>query len=94
MALSQREQRILAEMAHRLAYEDPRFAGRLHAFNARIDRQERGRAPRRKRASRPRRRITRATVFLTASWLIVATLIVTLLVLALRHDAAAAALTL
>ncbi|MEV4458547.1 DUF3040 domain-containing protein [Microbispora sp. NPDC004025] len=81
MAWSQDEERMLAMIERHLTDEDPKLAARLESFNHRA---ERGRQ---ERASG--RRPGRSTVIIAVSWLLIATLIATLLVMALRHDAAA-----
>lgn len=82
MAWSQdEEQRMLAMIERHLIDEDPKLAARLESFNRDA---ERGR-----RRAGARRRPGRSTVIIAVSWLLIATLIATLLVMALRHDAAA-----
>ncbi|WP_169952468.1 DUF3040 domain-containing protein [Microbispora sp. H11081] len=81
MAWSQDEERMLAMIERHLADEDPKLAARLESFNHRADRG--GQAP------GSGRRLGRSTVIIAVSWLLIATLIATLLVMALRHDAAA-----
>ncbi|GGO10618.1 hypothetical protein GCM10010116_21290 [Microbispora rosea subsp. aerata] len=81
MAWSQDEERMLAMIERHLTDEDPKLAARIESFNQRAERgQGRGAG---------RRRPGRSTVIITVSWLLIATLIATLLVMALRHDAAA-----
>ncbi|MBX6381391.1 MAG: DUF3040 domain-containing protein [Microbispora sp.] len=81
MAWSQDEERMLAMIERHLIDEDPKLAARIESFNQRAARgQERGTG---------RRRPGRSTVIIAVSWLLIATLIATLLVMALRHDAAA-----
>lgn len=87
MAWSQEEERMLAQIERRLSDEDPRLAARLEAFNERVERRDARRA--RSRGA-GRRRLRRSTVLLFISWLLIATLVATLLVMVLRHDAAAA----
>ncbi|MGV9601620.1 DUF3040 domain-containing protein [Streptosporangium sandarakinum] len=85
MAWSQEEERILLRIERHLIDEDPRLAARLESFDRRVRRREedgRGR-------DRPSRRPGRSTVVLMTSWLLIATLIATLLILVLRHEAAA-----
>ncbi|ETK37535.1 hypothetical protein GCM10009530_51920 [Microbispora corallina] len=87
MAWSQDEERMLAMIERHLSDEDPRLAARLQSFNQRV---ERGRRGRRRAADRGGQRWPRrSTVIIAVSWLLIATLIATLLVMALRHDAAA-----
>ncbi|GIH80532.1 DUF3040 domain-containing protein [Planobispora longispora] len=91
MAWSQDEERMLLQIERHLIDEDPRLAARLDSFNERVQRREDGRRRReaREQGPRPRRRMRRSTVIIMISWLVIATLIATLLVLVLRHDAAA-----
>ncbi|GAA3425762.1 DUF3040 domain-containing protein [Streptosporangium sandarakinum] len=85
MAWSQEEERILLRIERHLIDEDPRLAARLESFDRRVRRREEdGR-----RRERPSRRPGRSTVVLMTSWLLIATLIATLLILVLRHEAAA-----
>ncbi|MBO3748564.1 DUF3040 domain-containing protein [Streptosporangiaceae bacterium NEAU-GS5] len=88
MAWSQDEERMLAMIERHLSDEDPRLAARLDSFNSRVDRRERGR---KRDASVPRRRRwpRRSTIVIIVSWLLIATLVATLLIMAFRHDAAA-----
>ncbi|MBP2704183.1 DUF3040 domain-containing protein [Microbispora sp. RL4-1S] len=87
MAWSQDEERMLAMIERHLSDDDPKLAARLQSFNQRV---ERGKHQRRRSTDRPpRRRPSRSTVIIAVSWLLIATLIATLLVMALRHDAAA-----
>ncbi|MEV8634218.1 DUF3040 domain-containing protein [Streptosporangium sp. NPDC051023] len=91
MAWSQDEERMLLQIERHLTDEDPRLAARLESFNERVQRKERGRRKRRVRGDRslvgsPRR----ATIIIMISWMLIATLIAMLLVLVLRHEAAAA----
>ncbi|GAA0427261.1 hypothetical protein Acor_37310 [Acrocarpospora corrugata] len=87
MAWSQDEERMLAMIERHLSDEDPRLAARLESFNERVERGEHGR---RRGDRRRRRRPRRSTVVIAVSWLLIATLIATLLIMAFRHDAAAA----
>jgi Flp pilus assembly protein TadB len=87
MAWSQDEERLLAQIERHLSDEDPRLAARLESFNERIERKE---SAQRRRAAR--RRPSRSTIIILISWLLIATLITTLLIMAFRHDAAAFAL--
>jgi len=86
MAWSQEEERLLAQIERRLSDEDPRLAARLEAFNERVERRDARRA---RRQGPGRRRPRRSTVVLFLGWLLIATLVATLLVMLLRHDAAA-----
>ncbi|GAA3011957.1 DUF3040 domain-containing protein [Streptosporangium longisporum] len=91
MAWSQDEERMLLQIERYLVDEDPRLAARLESFNERVQRNERGgraRAPR-KRRGRSSARLRRSTVIIMFSWLLIATLIATLLIMVLRHEAAA-----
>ncbi|MEV7010844.1 DUF3040 domain-containing protein [Streptosporangium sp. NPDC051022] len=92
MAWSQDEERMLLQIERHLIDEDPRLAARLESFNERVQRRERGRGGRRLRRQKARLSGVprRATVIIMISWLLIATLIATLLVLVLRHEAAAA----
>jgi hypothetical protein len=90
MAWSQEEERMLAMIERHLSDEDPRLASRLDSFNSRVERRERGR--RKTSGSGPpkaRRWPRRSTVVIIVSWLLIATLVATLLIMAFRHDAAA-----
>ncbi|WP_214410336.1 DUF3040 domain-containing protein [Sphaerisporangium fuscum] len=89
MAWSQDEERMLAQIESYLADEDPRLAARLESFNERLQRKETGRRRRAARAGRLRRRPSRSTVIILVSWLLIATLITTLLIMVFRNDAAA-----
>ncbi|WP_327092030.1 DUF3040 domain-containing protein [Nonomuraea sp. NBC_01738] len=91
MAWSQDEERMLAQIEQHLVDEDPRLVSRLESFNERVRRSE----VRDKGEPAVRRRPRRSTVIIMVSWLLIATLVATLLILVLRHEAAAAlALTL
>ncbi|MFJ2032184.1 DUF3040 domain-containing protein [Streptosporangium sp. NPDC087985] len=89
MAWSQDEERLLLQIERHLTDEDPRLAARLESFNERVQRKEHGRrkndGKKRRRSRRPRR----STIIIMVSWVLIATLIATLLILALRHEAAA-----
>ncbi|GAA1302531.1 hypothetical protein Psi02_48280 [Planotetraspora silvatica] len=85
MAWSQDEARMLAMIERHLTDEDPRLAARLESFNERVERRSQGRRATPARARRPQR----STVIIIVSWLLIATLIATLLVMAIRNDAAA-----
>ncbi|MGJ6965119.1 DUF3040 domain-containing protein [Streptosporangium sp. G11] len=92
MAWSQDEERMLLQIERHLIDEDPRLAARLESFNERVQRKE-GAGRRRgtkKGRDRSSRRLRRSTVIIMFSWLLIATLIATLLVMVLRHEAAAA----
>ncbi|MEU4537344.1 DUF3040 domain-containing protein [Streptosporangium sp. NPDC023825] len=92
MAWSQDEERMLLQIERHLIDEDPRLAARLESFNERVQRKEgggRGRGTGKGRG-RSARRLRRSTVVIMFSWLLIATLIVTLLVMVLRHEAVAA----
>jgi hypothetical protein len=93
MAWSQDEERMLAQIESYLTDEDPRLAARLESFNERVQRKETGRrhkrAARAARAGGGRRRPSRSTIIILVSWLLIATLIATLLIMVFRHDAAA-----
>ncbi|GAA0935226.1 DUF3040 domain-containing protein [Nonomuraea longicatena] len=86
MAWSQEEERLLAQIERHLLDEDPRLVSRLESFNRRARRSE-GRSGRSERTER--RRPRRSTVIIMVSWVLIATLIATLLILLLRHEAAA-----
>ncbi|WP_433257349.1 DUF3040 domain-containing protein [Streptosporangium sp. CA-135522] len=94
MAWSQDEERLLLQIERHLIDEDPRLAARLESFNERVHRKEHGRRRRdaRKKGGRSSRRPRRSTVIIMVSWVLIATLIATLLILVLRHEAAALAL--
>lgn len=87
MAWSQEEERVLAQIERQLADDDPRLAARMESFNERLERRE---ISERRRAAR--RRPSRSAIVILVSWLLIATLITTLLIMAFRHDAAALAL--
>ncbi|MEU7893254.1 DUF3040 domain-containing protein [Nonomuraea sp. NPDC049152] len=94
MAWSQDEERMLAQIERHLVDEDPRLVARLESFN---DRVRRGEESERRRAAKangeqlPKQRPRRSTIIIVISWLLIATLVATLLVLVLRHEAAALA---
>ncbi|WP_440105976.1 DUF3040 domain-containing protein [Streptosporangium sp. H16] len=92
MAWSQDEERMLLQIERHLIDEDPRLAARLESFNERVQRKEGGGRERGARNGRSRssRRLRRSTVIIMFSWLLIATLIITLLIMVLRHDAVAA----
>ncbi|WP_061289847.1 DUF3040 domain-containing protein [Herbidospora cretacea] len=85
MSWSQDEERMLAMIERHLTDEDPRLAARLESFNERVVRGERNR----RRTDDKRRRWRRSTVVIAVSWLLIATLIATLLVMAFHNEAAA-----
>ncbi|MFI6297224.1 DUF3040 domain-containing protein [Nonomuraea sp. NPDC050790] len=87
MAWSQDEERLLAQIERHLVDEDPRLVARLESFNERARRSE----ARANAESLPRRRPRRSTVIIMVSWLLIATLVATLLILVLRNEAAALA---
>ncbi|TDC06354.1 DUF3040 domain-containing protein [Nonomuraea longispora] len=86
MAWSQDEERMLAEIEQRLVDDDPRLVARLESFNERVRRSE----AKTRRPPGPARRPRRSTVIILISWLLIATLIATLLIMVLRLDAATA----
>lgn len=85
MAWSQDEERMLAQIEQHLVDDDPRLVARLESFNERVRRSE-ARSSARAGSRRPRR----STVIILISWLLIATLVATLLIMVLRHEAAAA----
>ncbi|AWS43034.1 DUF3040 domain-containing protein [Streptosporangium subroseum] len=92
MAWSQDEERMLLQIERHLIDEDPRLVARLESFNERVQRKEGGRRKRdakNKGERRSVRRPRRSTIIIMFSWLLIATLIAMLLVMALRHEAAA-----
>ncbi|MBB4915143.1 DUF3040 domain-containing protein [Streptosporangium saharense] len=90
MAWSQDEERMLLQIERHLTDEDPRLAARLESFNERVQRRE-GRRKRRVRGEGGSVRGPRGTtVVIVVSWMLIAILIAMLLVLVLRHEAAAA----
>lgn len=97
MAWSQDEERMLLQIERHLIDEDPRLVARLESFNERVQRREGGRRKRdakngdakNKGERRSVRRPRRSTVIIMFSWLLIATLIAMLLVMALRHEVAA-----
>ncbi|GAA2887335.1 hypothetical protein GCM10010517_51180 [Streptosporangium fragile] len=92
MAWSQDEERMLLQIERHLIDEDPRLAARLESFNERVQRKENGRRRREVRKDRGRSfgHLRRSTVIIVFSWLLIATLIATLFILVLRHEAAVA----
>ncbi|OUC91914.1 DUF3040 domain-containing protein [Streptosporangium minutum] len=89
MAWSQDEERLLLQIERHLIDEDPRLVARLESFNERVQRKEHGRRRRDAKKGRPSRRPRRSTIVIMVSWVLIATLIATLLILVLRHEAAA-----
>ncbi|TMR08076.1 DUF3040 domain-containing protein [Nonomuraea turkmeniaca] len=87
MAWSQDEERMLAQIEQHLVEDDPRLVARLESFNERVRRSE----ARSKGEPADRRRPRRSTVIILISWLLIATLVATLLIMVLRDDAAALA---
>lgn len=87
MAWSQDEERLLAQIERHLVDEDPRLVARLESFNERARRSE----ARANAESIPRSRPRRSTIIIMISWLLIATLVATLLILVLRNEAAALA---
>ncbi|MCF6472249.1 DUF3040 domain-containing protein [Nonomuraea sp. MG754425] len=86
MAWSQDEERMLAQIEQHLVDDDPRLVARLESFNERVSRSE----ARATGERAPKRRPRRTTVIILISWLLIATLVATLLIMVLRHEAAAA----
>ncbi|WP_082310461.1 DUF3040 domain-containing protein [Nonomuraea sp. SBT364] len=86
MAWSQDEERMLAQIEQHLVDDDPRLVARLESFNERVRRSE----ARSEREAGARRRPRRSTVIILISWLLIATLVATLLIMVLRHEAAGA----
>ncbi|RBQ15888.1 hypothetical protein DP939_33320 [Spongiactinospora rosea] len=88
MAWSQDEERMLAQIERHLVDDDPRLAARLESFNERVRRREGGgrRRGEQGRSRRPRR----STVIIAVSWVLIATLVATLLIMVLRNEAASA----
>ncbi|MCA2222075.1 DUF3040 domain-containing protein [Nonomuraea aurantiaca] len=86
MAWSQDEERMLAQIEQHLVDDDPRLVARLESFNERARRSE----EKVDGASGRRRRPRRSTVIILISWLLIATLVATLLIMVLRHEAATA----
>ncbi|WP_326822500.1 DUF3040 domain-containing protein [Streptosporangium sp. NBC_01639] len=89
MAWSQDEERLLLQIERHLTDEDPRLAARLESFNERVQRKEHGRRKNDAKKKRAPRRPRRSTIIIMVSWVLIATLIATLLVLTFRHEAAA-----
>ncbi|GII60780.1 hypothetical protein Skr01_08650 [Sphaerisporangium krabiense] len=89
MAWSQDEERLLAQIESHLTDDDPRLAARLESFNERVVRKEAGDRKRAARAGRRRRGPSRSTIIILVSWILIATLIATLLIMVFRNEAAA-----
>ncbi|MEV0584291.1 DUF3040 domain-containing protein [Nonomuraea sp. NPDC050310] len=85
MAWSQDEERMLAQIEQHLVEEDPRLVARLESFNRRA-----GRGEARSRDAAVPRRPRRSTVIILVSWVLIATLVATLLIMVLRNDTALA----
>ncbi|MEU1391183.1 MULTISPECIES: DUF3040 domain-containing protein [unclassified Nonomuraea] len=85
MAWSQDEERLLAQIEQHLVDDDPRLVARLESFNERARRSE-ARAKGQPGHRRPRR----STVIIVISWVLIATLVATLLIMVLQHEAATA----
>jgi hypothetical protein len=88
MAWSQDEERMLAQIEQHLVDDDPRLVARLESFNERARRSE----ARSKGQPGGLRRPRRSTVIILISWLLIVTLVATLLIMVLRHEAASLAL--
>lgn len=86
MAWSQDEERMLAQIEQHLVDDDPRLVARLESFNERVRRSE----ARSKGQPGGRRRPRRSTVIILISWVLIATLVATLLIMVLQHEAATA----
>jgi Flp pilus assembly protein TadB len=86
MAWSQDEERMLAQIEQHLVDDDPRLVARLESFNERVRRGE----ARLKGQSVGRRRPRRSTIIILVSWLLIATLVATLLIMVLQHESASA----
>ncbi|NRQ35294.1 DUF3040 domain-containing protein [Nonomuraea sp. NN258] len=87
MAWSQDEERMLAQIERHLVDDDPRLVARLESFNERVRRSEaKAKGDSGGRRHKPRR----STVIILISWLLIATLVATLLIMVLRHEAASA----
>ncbi|WP_043627398.1 DUF3040 domain-containing protein [Nonomuraea candida] len=86
MAWSQDEERMLAQIEQHLVDDDPRLVARLESFNERVRRSE----AKSKGQPAPKSRPRRSTVIILISWLLIATLVATLLIMVLRNEAAAA----
>lgn len=88
MAWSQDEERMLAQIEQHLVDDDPRLVARLESFNERVRRSEERSKGQSQSGSRHRPR--RSTVIIVISWLLIATLVATLLIMVLSHEAATA----
>lgn len=86
MAWSQDEERMLAQIEQHLVDDDPRLVSRLESFNERVRRSE----ARAGGESIGGRRLQRSTIIILISWLLIATLVATLLIMVLQHETAAA----
>ncbi|WP_336206613.1 DUF3040 domain-containing protein [Nonomuraea sp. LPB2021202275-12-8] len=86
MAWSQDEERMLAQIEQHLVDDDPRLVARLESFNERVRRSEARSGGRPAGVRKPQR----STVIILISWLLIATLVATLLIMVLRHETAAA----
>ncbi|MBT2227553.1 DUF3040 domain-containing protein [Nonomuraea sp. NEAU-A123] len=86
MAWSQDEERMLAQIEQHLVDDDPRLVARLESFNERARRSD----EKAEGGSVGRRKPRRSTVIILISWLLIATLVATLLIMVLRHEAATA----
>jgi hypothetical protein len=86
MAWSQDEERMLAQIEQHLVDDDPRLVARLESFNERVRRSEASSRGEPVAMRRPRR----STVIILISWLLIATLVTTLLVMVLSHETATA----
>ncbi|GAA2275239.1 hypothetical protein GCM10010149_17390 [Nonomuraea roseoviolacea subsp. roseoviolacea] len=84
MAWSQDEERLLAQIERHLVDDDPRLVARLESFNERVRRNEAKAAGQGRLMRRPRR----STVIILISWVLIATLVATLLVMVLQHGGA------
>ncbi|MEU6713527.1 DUF3040 domain-containing protein [Nonomuraea sp. NPDC046802] len=87
MAWSQDEERMLAEIEQHLVDDDPRLVARLESFNQRV---RRGEARSKGQNDGGHRRPRRSTIIILISWLLIATLVATLLIMVLQHEAATA----
>ncbi|MEW9551563.1 DUF3040 domain-containing protein [Nonomuraea sp. NPDC050783] len=85
MAWSQDEERMLAQIEQHLVEDDPRLVARLESFNERARRSEARSAGQPGTWRRPRR----STVIILISWLLIATLVATLLIMVLHNESAA-----
>ncbi|GGO63552.1 DUF3040 domain-containing protein [Nonomuraea cavernae] len=90
MAWSQDEERMLAQIERHLVDDDPRLVARLESFNERVRRSE----ARDGADGGGRRGPRRSTIIILISWLLIATLVATLLIMVLQHEAATLAASL